>query len=276
MATRTITSVNTALLSALSGALSAGDTVYLDNYSTDYASADLSGTDLAAVKLTAGCGSRFAADTTAQLKLTCDRTSTGVFTNEGRCPYLEVVSTGPTGVIYEVRQAPQFAGRTLFDNCKVTKLYQTTPGSTRIGANCDLAASYWTSGTFEIQASTGGSYVLTDLYIGGDASGVVRRDLANIYGVGPGTLRLDSTTITPSGVITLGGMTLVVVASGTIPTLQGSAGIVDFTQLRTPVTVSARLCGPGVSILYSKSSKGMVTWSDTSGDYGGGPREVVV
>jgi hypothetical protein len=266
MATRTITSANTTLTSALSGSLSAGDTVYINKFAIDFTNADLSATDLLNVTLTAGFAGTFKAEANGQLKLVVNQTSTGVVINQSASPRIDLVSTSSTGVIYEIRNQPAVGGLLTLSTLKCTNFYQVDRGNARIAADVDLTNAYISAGRVEFVE--GNSFTTTLITVGDDAAVTLNRDVTTLNVEGDCQVTINSSYCTPT-TINLRGGTLYVAECGTIAALNGTSGTADFSRVTIPTTVTARACGPGVEIILPKS--GLVTFSGTSGDFGGGP-----
>ena len=266
MTTRTIASPATNLLTGLGGTVNAADVVYVNKFSVDYVLADLSASDLTSLTLTAGFSGTFKTGLSGQLKLVVNQASTGIFTNQSSSPQIDLVSTSSTGVIYEIRNQPAVGGVLNLSTLKCTNFYQTDRGSVRIAADVDLTNAYIAGGRVEFVE--GASFTTTLITAGGSAAVTLNRDVTTLNVEGDSEVTINSSYCTPTTISMRGG-TLNVAECGTIAALNGASGVVDFTRVTLPTTVTARACGPGVTILLPKA--GLVTFSGTSGDFGGGP-----
>lgn len=271
MATRTITAIDDVLLTALGGTVSNTDTVYVDRGGNNFTSADLTAADLTAFKITAGFSGQFSSANGGQLKLVVNQTSTGVFTNESNSPLIELRSSSSSGVIYEIRNRPASSGTLQVSACKPTIIYHELRGVMKFESDVDLSAA--TIRTFSgetICRRTAGAatYPLLNGYVYGGTL-TIERDAGTLYARGTGRIRLTYSDCSPTTINMDGGNVDVIQASA-IGTLQGDAGTIDFTNSKTPLTVTTRACGPGVKIRLRRSHN--ITFSSVSGDYGGGPQ----
>lgn len=268
MATKTITVIDDVLATALGGAPSAGDSVYVDRTAIDFTSATLAN-DLLLMVLSAGFSGRFLSSLGGALNITCDRTSTGVFRNESNSPVVELRSTSASGVIYEIRNRPASGGVLQVSSCKPTIVHQHA-GVMRLEADVDLsAATLRVHGGEAIAKKTGGAatYPLLNGYCY-NGRFIIERDVTTLYARGRGLIRLAYSDCSPT-TVNLDGGTVEAMHCSALGTLQGDNGVFDERPCKTPFTVTTRAVGPGVTILRRRNS--MVTYSSTSGDYGGGP-----
>lgn len=270
MTTRTIQSSNVNLLAALGSTVNAADTVFINKYATDFTNGDISSADLTALTLTAGFAGTFKAEAGGQLKLVVNQSSTGVLTNQSSSPRIDLVSTSSTGVIYEIRNQPAVGGLLTLATLKCTNFYQVDRGNVRIGADVDMTNAYIDGGRVEFVESN--SFTTTTI-TADSGSVVLNRDVGTLNVEGDVEVTINSSYCTPTTINMRGGI-LIVAECGTIAALNGFSGLVDFTRVTVPTTVTARACGPGVTIRLPKS--GLVTFSGTSGDFGGGPTVQVV
>lgn len=275
MADRTIQSTDTTLLTALGGTTADGDNVYIDRYSVNYADADLSASsrDLALVELTTGYGGSIAAGAGGgQLKVVCNRTSTGILRNRSKSPRIEVISTSSAGVIYNVVNDPESGGVLDLNTCATENAFAVS-GTMNVQSGCDLEQAYCYPGAvMNLRYAT---YILDYIY-GRGGKLVIERDFAAMDVEGGCEANINDTRVTPATGIVMKGGLLVVRRMGLCAALSGGSGMVDFTGLETPVTITARACEPGVTLKFTDRSYGLVTFTGTSGDLAGGPKIVKV
>lgn len=265
MATKYASVSDPSLATALGGAPSSGDTVYVNKWATDFNAADLSAADLLLFVITAGFSGSFQAANSGQLKLVVNQTNTGVFINQSNSPRIDLVSTSSTGVIYEIRNQPAFGGVLTLSTLKCTNFYQTDRGSVRIANDVDLTNAYIDGGRVEF--ADGASFTTT-LITACSGAVTLNRDVTTLNIEGSAEVTINSTNCSPTTVNMRGG-TLVVGECGGVGTLAGYSGVADFSRASRPVTIAARACGPGVLIRLPKS--GLITFTSISGDVGGGP-----
>ena len=269
MADKTIQDTNTTLLTALGGSTADGDNVYIDRYGVQYADADLSGSsrDLALVEITPGFTGKISAGTGGQLKVVCNRTSTGILRNRSRSQRIEAISTSSAGIIYNVINDPESNGELNLNTCATENAYAVT-GTLTCESGVDLEQAYcYSGGVLNLRYAT---YVLDYVYARGGKV-LIERDFVSCDVEGDAEVTINDTRVTPATAINLKGGTLVVKRMGTCALIAGGAGVIDFTSLETPVTISARSCEPGVTIKHTKRSYSLVTWTATAGDTAGGP-----
>lgn len=265
MATKYASLADPNLATAMGGAPASGDTVYVNKWATDYNAADLSAADLTLFVITAGFSGSFQAANSGQLKLVVNQTGAGVFINQSSSPRIDLVSTSSTGVIDEIRNQPAIGGVLTISTLKCTDFFQVDRGSVRIASDVDLTNAYIDGGRVEF--ADGASFTTT-LIVACSGDVVLNRDATTVNIEGTATVTINSTNCTPTTINMRGG-TLVVAECGGIGTIAGFSGLVDFSRCTRPTTVTARACGPGVTFRLPKS--GLVTFSGTSGDTGGGP-----
>lgn len=270
MATVKISSDNTALLSALSGTPADGDTVYIDRYATDFASADLSAYDLALVELSRGYRGRIASGAGgARLKLVCNRTSTGIFRNRSNSPRVELISTSSAGVIYNIVQSAE-GGVLQVDTCDNEKMH-ALKGTLLAESGADVNKAYCYPGASLLLRAA--AYTVGNLYaLGGVCN--VQRDLTNADIAGNSEVTFEHANVSPSGTTNLWSGKLKIIESGIVSQLNAYSGVIDLTDLRNPVTFSNRTATPAVTILLSRNTP-TVTWSATA-DLDSGPVTVYV
>lgn len=270
MAARYLTTKDVNLTTAVGGTINAGDDVNLLKWGEVYTNADLSSDDLNSLVLGPGFVSELKAQGADDLKAVVNNGGAGYYKDVAGSPYIELVSTGPTGVIVEIRCGPTGAGRRLFNEMDTERVYFFAATVATVGANCDWAAAEVGGGADVTFVSS--SYQLATLWVGPDSTARVARDIgtANICG---GTLLSTDSTNAPTAINLYSG-TWKVLETGNLGTLTGKFGLVDFYDLKTPITVTARVCGPNVTIRYKKSTRSLVTWTSTAGDLGGGPIEI--
>lgn len=270
MATRNITAIDPALITALGGTVANTDSVYLDRYATQYSSADLSAYDLTLLHLTRGFGSELTAANGAQLKAVVDQSGAGVLLNEFAGKLLEVISTSSSGVIKTIINRPQEASATVRLNTMLVTNLLHLAGNLIVesAVNSTTAWVIFARAYFRY-----GSSAMTTLHVGNGGVATLERDVTDINVNGTGELLLNDTRVSPGGVTTLNGGTLKIGRTGTIASLAGSSGTLDLRECETPFTVSARAFGPGVTILRRRTDYMTVSINN---DVYGGPKTIIV
>ena len=84
---------------------------------------------------------------------------------------------------------------------------------------------------------------------------------------------LNDTSVVPA-VVDLRGGTAAFRRCGTVASLIG-AGVCDFRELETPMTVTDRDGQPGMILLFTRRTYAMVTFADIAGDVQGGPQIII-
>lgn len=272
MATVTIQSTDTDLLTALGGTTADGDSVYIDRYSVNYTGADLSGSsrDLALVEVTPGYAGLIGSGAGgAQIKCVCNRTSTGIFRNRSRSGRIELISTSAAGVIYNVVNDPETGGVLDVNTCAVENLY-AIGGSTYVQSACDMEQAYCYPGAYLKLAYA--TYILDYVY-GRGGKMVIERDFAAADIEGDCEATINDVRVTPGTSITMKGGLAIIKRMGPCQLLNGGSGMVDFTQLETPVAFNNRLCEPGVILKFTRKTYSLVTFTATTGEsVAGGPQ----
>jgi len=278
MATRQITAINAAIITALGGTVNAADSVYIDKYAIDFNPADLSAADLTRLELGSGYSGRMTAAAGAALKCVVDQTGAGVLVNRSNSPQLEITSTSAAGVIATFVNAPAFNGTVKLDTAKPTVIYQPLPSTLTLGSSCDLSHA---SGLIVItkgrcileKTASAATYKATEVTAGGDAVIDCARDVGIVNVEAGGTFRCTSDHCSPTTVNMRGGTFVMGPCSG-ITTLQGNTGVVDQTGVCAPVTIATMHLAPTVIIL--RSSRSVVPTVTTDNSPAGGPRIVMV
>lgn len=270
MATFRIVTKDTALLTALAaGAIAAGDSVYIDQYAINHTPADLSATDLFEVNLTEGFSGTFSAAAGAQLKVTANRTSTGTFRNFSNSPRVELISTSGAGVIHTIINAPRSSGVMWLNTATATNLVHGS-GELYVEDGATVTNLYVQGGNAYLRNS---SNVTALVATGNRGTVVVERDITDARIGGGSTVVLNHISVAPAGVVTLNGGTLQVNRCGTVASIAGETGVIDFRPLQTPITVTGTALHPGVTILHTQESRRLVTVT-TPADLFGGPKIV--
>lgn len=270
MATRNITAIDPALITALGGTVTANDSVYLDRYGTAYSSADLSAYDLLLLHLTRGFSSELTAANGAQLKAVVDQTGAGVLLNEFSGKLLEIISTSSSGVIKTIINRPQDAAATVRLNTMLVTSLLHLMGNLIVESAVN-ATTMWVIGSKAYIRY--GSNAMTTLHVGNGGVATLERDITDVNVNGSGELLLNDTRVSPGGTVTLNGGTLKIARTGTITSMAGSTGVLDIRECETPFTVSARAFGPGVTILRRRTDYMTVS---SNNDVYGGPKTVIV
>ena len=270
MATRNITAIDPAIITALGGTVTANDSVYLDRYSTTYTSGDLSATDLLLLQLSRGFGSEMTAANGAALKCVVDQSGAGQLINEFSGKTLEIVSTSSSGVIKTIINRPSNPSALVrLNTALVTSLLQLV-GEMVIDSAANVTNA-WVVGARAYFRY--GANALTSLYVGNGGYCSLERDLADGIIAGTGELYVNDTRSSPSGAFTLQGGTLNIARCGTVASITGFTGTLDLRECQTPFTASATSLGPGVTILRRRTN--FMTISANSDVYGG-PKTVIV
>lgn len=276
MATRTITSQNTSLITALGGTVNANDSVYINNYAVDYSAADLSATDLARVELTPGYSGRMTAAAGAQLKLVVNQTGSGILVNRSNSPELEIISTSASGVIATIVDEPAFGGaKVTIDICAPTEVFGPGVNTRFFGASCDLSSAVvWLSDgrTVFRKTASAATYPVATLNLGGNAVAECHRDATTVNIGGNAVFAAMDSDCSPTTVNMQGGRFDMGKCSA-VGTLQGSSGVVDQRNLTTPITISTMDLPPTVEIWRSRQT--VVPTVSTDNSPAGGPKIVL-
>lgn len=247
--------------------LAAGDDISFVRYSTTYTSgADFSGTDLLKVTTGQGFSGSFKAENSAPLKITANRTSTGQYFNVSASARIDLLSTSSTGVIYKIHQLG--SGALWVATCKTAGGLWAFAGTTYIAGDVDLTTLNVGGSGVCYQRKSSGAFVPTTVNVYGEGLCRMETDFAtsNCYS---GTLEINDVSVTPAQVNGYGG-TIRIIESGTIGAmLLDGACILDFTQLKIPLTISGTTSvGPGVEIKYRRNGPTVTaTFAATSTPY---------
>lgn len=271
MATRKDDTDNASLLAALGGTVNATDDVIVRNYARRYTTSDLSASDINSLMLGRDFKGAFsAASGGSQLKVVVNNAGAGILTDASSASAVEIISTGPTGVVKEVRYQAANGHPMSVDAMDCDTLYATGAGSVAIGGTCDLATLHALGPNVSmIETAT---YPLTTVYCTAGSVGLMR-DLTTLHVMGTGVVTAKSTNVTP-GTVNMKGGRYNMVLCGNHGTLQGEAGEIDQTSLAESITITTSALGPGVTIYRSR--KTVAPTVTNNNDYAGGPRIVYV
>lgn len=247
---------------AIGGAPTAGDTVMVIKGNRDYsAGTDLDAYDLARFELTPDFGGRFRGEDGGRLSLVVNQTSTGKFVNNSRSPRIELESSSSAGVIYEIQHAPALATGILQVGACDCNMAYVQDGVFTATDVADIAAAKLTGGKAFFRNS---AFVLAtvDNYEGSHEIG---RDITTLNNYG-GSMRFSDTAVVPATCNILGGM-LEILESGTIAALNGFRGVLDISQSRRPVVITAAVLYPSFRIRLRRGQS-LPTWGTPTKPYG--------
>jgi hypothetical protein len=239
-----------AAVSLGSPSLSAGDTIQFIKFSIAYtAGGDFSATDLLLAEIGSECECDFQAALGGQLKLTCNRTSTGQFINRSRrSRRIDLFSTSSTGVIYKIIQAgmgPLYLG-TL--KC-AGGLWCIGIGRVYIAGDVDVTTISVDKDGRCTYYKTSGAFAATTINNRGEI--LIQNDYATLNNYS-GTATHDDPSITPVQINGLGG-TILMKDCGTIGGMTLENTVIDWSQMKGPITVSGTTSiGAGCTIRYAK------------------------
>jgi hypothetical protein len=262
MATKYNTVEDDNFTTAIGGAPSSGDTVMVIKGNRDYsAGTDLDAYDLQRFELTPDFGGRFRNEAGGKLSLVVNQTGTGKFINNSRSPKIELESSSASGVIYEIQHAPALASGLLQVGACDCEMAYVQDGVFIALDGSDIAAAKLAGGKSFFRNSSN-ALPTVDCY---DGSHEIARDIttANIYG---GAMRFSDTAVVPATCNIQGGV-LEVLECGTISALNGFRGVLDISQSRRPLTISAAVLYPNFRIRLRRGQS-LPSWGTPTKPYG--------
>lgn len=257
MSTYYNTSNNPAFTSALSGSPANGDTVIINQFSTEFTSlTDISGADLLLLRLMPGFSGKF--DTSA-LTVVVNQTSTGKLINESNSPKIRVKSSSTAGVIYQVQHSPKIGGGAMFiETATVTNLLVSS-GYCSVGSDVTATNVYVIGGECTL---VGSANAITTLEVRGGFA-TLERDVGTLTAYA-GTTVINNSGVTPTTVNIEQGATVKIKDGGTITTLNGKSGTLDLTELARPLTITNSTFYPTFRILKNSATDSLLTFTNAT------------
>lgn len=257
--------INPNLGSDLSGALSAGDSLYIGQGSVEYNVAganDISGTDLARIELQPGWLGDFASGVPLIAK--CDRTSTGILLIKwsGRKSYIKSASAAT--VIYRVEMEPSKGGIIDYSSAD-TEIFLQRSGTLLAQSTADISKFY--AGGSAVGHLLESGPTVAECVAGGNSMVHLSR-AATLINVGDqARVKVLKNSITPTNVYMYGNGAALEYMGGNITNLYLYGGVLDLRNLPAPITVTNRYAYLPTTILVNPSGAGEPTWTNKPIDY---------
>lgn len=261
MATRTDTvtvdSAAAGLLTAVGGTVTANDTVWIgkDQLYT-YAGAQNLGQDLVLVGIQASHRKRITG-----LKFNA---TAGAVKLNGAGDLYEISSLGSAAVHADVQVDLAGPGRVNYSDATITAL-RVVRGMFQAGTDCVVTNCYCSGGETHLLS---GASAGTTFQFSGDAIGRVDRDVATINAKDRAKVIINSSTCTPATGIFPEGGTVEFHECGTVAAIGvaagGAEGVLDFSRLKFPMTVSAIYHSKKLTIILPRHAPDLVTFSSTN------------
>lgn len=255
MATLYNTSNNPVFTSALSGAAANGDTVIINQFSTEFTSlTDISSADLLLFRLMPGFSGKF---DTSPLTVVVNQTSTGKLINESNSPKIVLKSSSSAGVIYQVQHSPKIGGGVMsLQTATVTNLL-VTAGYCSVGSDVTATNVYVLGGECSL---VGSANAITTLEVRGGYV-TLERDVTTLSAYA-GTTVINNSGVTPTTINIEQGAVVKIKDGGTITTLNGKSGILDLTELARPLTITNSTFYPTLRVLKNSATDSLLTFTN--------------
>ena len=267
MATKLNTVAGANFTTAIGGAPSSGDSIYLKEGSDTYTSGiSLPAVDALLLALMPEWYGNLG-DATSYLDIEINRTATGKLVAAWSGQFAHVRG-GTGGVISTVEMKPTRGGTLVLAGADIANIIQTS-GVLLLKETADAESLRVRGGkaVLEYSAETG---TLAEVATGGLIE--IHRVMATVRALGGGRVIFGRDDKPPSTALeVLGQDAYVKYLGGTIPLLTGRAGTLDLRSATQPITITNAELHEGFKILFPLGNA-TVTWTNAPTIYGNDPR----